>query len=67
METLKISRAFLGNQQFTCRNLVFRNCETALQISWDWSWMMQGIDIQNSTTGVIIVGGVSNRRFNHLD
>lgn len=37
--------AFLGNQQFTSRNLVFKGCGTALQISWDWAWTMQGISM----------------------
>jgi hypothetical protein len=37
--------AFLGNQQFTSRNLVFNGCGTALQISWDWAWTMQGISM----------------------
>lgn len=35
--------AFLGNQQFSSRNLVFNGCKTALQIHWDWAWTMQGV------------------------
>ena len=28
--------AFLGNQQYTTRNLVFNNCQTAVYMNWNW-------------------------------
>ncbi|OIW28355.1 pectin lyase-like protein, partial [Coniochaeta ligniaria NRRL 30616] len=56
--------AYLGNQQFTSRNLLFHSCLTAIQIHWDWAWTMQGITIigrgtssGNPSTGITIVGG----------
>lgn len=49
--------AFFGNQQFTTSHLVFVNCNTALQIHWDWAWTMQDIIIESCGTGIVIVGG----------
>ncbi|KAL6234521.1 hypothetical protein BDW75DRAFT_241027 [Aspergillus navahoensis] len=49
--------AHFGNQQFTTSHLVFVNCNTALQIHWDWAWTMQDIVIESCNTGIIIVGG----------
>ncbi|OQE59001.1 hypothetical protein PENNAL_c0346G01177, partial [Penicillium nalgiovense] len=49
--------AYLGNQQFTTSHLVFVNCNTALQIHWDWAWTMQDVVVESCGTGVIIVGG----------
>lgn len=49
--------AFFGNQQFTTSHLVFVNCETALQVHWDWAWTMQDIIIESCRTGIVIVGG----------
>ncbi|RHZ63004.1 hypothetical protein CDV55_105196 [Aspergillus turcosus] len=49
--------AYLGNQQFTTSHLVFVNCNTALQIHWDWAWTMQDVVVESCGTGIIIVGG----------
>ncbi|KAL6229265.1 hypothetical protein BDW75DRAFT_249917 [Aspergillus navahoensis] len=49
--------AYFGNQQFTTSHLVFVNCNTALQVHWDWAWTMQDIIIESCNTGIIIVGG----------
>ncbi|KAL5040881.1 hypothetical protein BDW71DRAFT_212676 [Aspergillus fruticulosus] len=49
--------AFFGNQQFTTGHLVFVNCDTALQIHWDWAWTMQDIVIESCETGIVIVCG----------
>lgn len=56
---MRLSSAYLGNQQFTTSHLVFVNCNTALQIHWDWAWTMQDVVIESCRTGVVIVGGVS--------
>ncbi|KAL4769204.1 pectate lyase superfamily protein-domain-containing protein [Aspergillus nidulans var. acristatus] len=42
------SGRFLSNLmfQFTTSHLVFVNCNTALQIHWDWAWTMQDIVIE---------------------
>ncbi|KAF6792624.1 hypothetical protein CSOJ01_14144 [Colletotrichum sojae] len=50
-------RVYLGNQQFTISGLHFRNCQTALQIHWDWGFTMQSIAIEECDTGLVVVGG----------
>ncbi|CAK7227466.1 hypothetical protein SBRCBS47491_006577 [Sporothrix bragantina] len=49
--------AFMGNQQFTATSLLFFNCQTGLQLSWDWGWTMQALTFLNTQTGIAIVGG----------
>lgn len=49
--------AYFGNQQFTTNQLAFANCQTALQVHWDWAWTMQDVIITGCTTGLVIVGG----------
>ncbi|CAG8978299.1 hypothetical protein HYALB_00005885 [Hymenoscyphus albidus] len=44
--------AFLGNQQFTTRNLVFNNCQTAIFMNWNWAWTLTGITINNCGVGI---------------
>lgn len=45
--------AYVGNQQFTVRNLKFRNqLERAIEIHWDWGWTWKGLDIANTPVGV---------------
>lgn len=50
--------AYFGNQQFTSSQLVFVQCNTALQVHWDWAWTMQDYVIESCTNGLTIVGGV---------
>lgn len=38
---------FAGNQQFTCRNLTFNNCETAIFQNWNWVFLYKSIFINN--------------------
>ncbi|KAL6229168.1 hypothetical protein BDW75DRAFT_245974 [Aspergillus navahoensis] len=49
--------AYFGNQQFTTSQLVFINCNTALQVHWDWAWTMQDYVIESCTNRLTIVGG----------
>ncbi|KAK4238969.1 pectate lyase superfamily protein-domain-containing protein [Achaetomium macrosporum] len=42
--------AFLGNQQFTTRNLTFNNCKTAIFMNWNWAWTFHGVKINNCGT-----------------
>ncbi|KAB8225907.1 pectin lyase-like protein [Aspergillus novoparasiticus] len=49
--------AYLGNQQFTTSHLAFVNCNSALQIHWDWAWTMHDVIIESCNQGVVIVGG----------
>lgn len=44
--------AQVGNQQFTMRNLVFNNCVTAISQLWSWTWVYQGISINNCQVGI---------------
>jgi len=47
----------LGNQQFTMRNLTFRNSVTAINQIWDWGWTYKGLDISNCSVGLNMSGG----------
>ncbi|KXG46668.1 Pectin lyase fold/virulence factor [Penicillium griseofulvum] len=49
--------AYFGNQQFTTSQLVFVQCNTALQVHWDWAWTMQDYVIESCQNGLTIVGG----------
>lgn len=44
--------AFLGNQQFTTRNLKFNNCNTAIYMNWNWVWTFHGVSIDNCAVGI---------------
>ncbi|GIZ46138.1 hypothetical protein CKM354_000927700 [Cercospora kikuchii] len=44
--------AFLGSQQFTSRNLVFKNCRTAIFMNWNWGWTLSNVSISGSTVGI---------------
>lgn len=47
--------AYVGNQQFTVRNLKFRNqLQRALEIHWSWGWSWKGLDIANCPVGVVM-------------
>ncbi|RSL89261.1 hypothetical protein CDV31_015909 [Fusarium ambrosium] len=49
--------AYFGNQQFTTSHLVFVNCNTAVQVHWDWAWTMHDYIIESCGSGLVIVGG----------
>ncbi|OAA50318.1 glucan 1,3-beta-glucosidase GLUC78 precursor [Metarhizium rileyi] len=51
--------AFLGNQQFTTRNLKFNNCNTAIFMNWNWVWTFHGVSINNCGTGINMANGGS--------
>lgn len=38
---------FVGNQQFTVRNVSFNNIQSAVFQNWNWGWTFQGITINN--------------------
>lgn len=55
--------ASIGNQQYTMRNLVFKNCVTAIIMLWDWDWTFQGLTIANCKTGIdLSAGGTSSQQ-----
>lgn len=51
--------AFLGNQQFTTRNLQFNNCNTAIYMNWNWVWTFHGVSINNCGVGINMANGGS--------
>ncbi|CAF4337533.1 unnamed protein product [Rotaria sp. Silwood2] len=44
--------AFLGNQQFTSRNMAFFECQTAIRQIWNWNWLYKSISINNCGIGI---------------
>ncbi|KAM4057175.1 pectate lyase superfamily protein [Hirsutella rhossiliensis] len=49
--------AFLGNQQFTTRNLTFNDCNTAIYMNWNWVWTFHGLSINNCGVGIDMTQG----------
>ena len=43
---------FVGNQQFTTRNLTFNNCNTAVYMNWNWVWNLKSLTVNNCGVGV---------------
>ena len=43
---------FLGNQQFTTRNLTFNDCNTAIYMNWNWLWTFKSLSINRCKIGV---------------
>ncbi|KAK5561906.1 hypothetical protein LTR46_000711 [Exophiala xenobiotica] len=44
--------AFLGNQQFTSRNMTFNNCNTAVFMNWNWLWTFKSLNINGCDIGI---------------
>ncbi|KAF2469872.1 pectin lyase-like protein [Lindgomyces ingoldianus] len=44
--------AFLGNQQFTTRNMTFNDCGTAIYMNWNWVWTFKSVTINNCKVGL---------------
>ncbi|KEZ41476.1 hypothetical protein SAPIO_CDS7623 [Scedosporium apiospermum] len=45
-----------GSQQYTARNLVFNQCNTAVQMVWDWGWNWQQITVNGGSIAFNISG-----------
>ncbi|KAF2420339.1 pectin lyase-like protein [Tothia fuscella] len=41
-----------GSQQYTTRNIVFKNCKTAVYMLWDWGWTFKNITVSNSQVAI---------------
>ncbi|KAH0547838.1 hypothetical protein FGG08_000095 [Glutinoglossum americanum] len=54
--------AFFGNQQFTTRNLVFNNVQTAIFMNWNWAWTFKSLSINNCGVGIDMANGGSNQQ-----
>jgi glucan 1,3-beta-glucosidase len=52
---------FLGNQQFTTRNLKFNGCQTAIFMNWNWAWTFKSLDINNCNVGLNMSTSPSNQ------
>lgn len=44
--------AFVGNQQFTTRNLVFNGCNTGMFMNWNWAWTLKSATFNNCGVGL---------------
>ncbi|KAF9890404.1 hypothetical protein FE257_006072 [Aspergillus nanangensis] len=52
---------FLGNQQFTTRNLVFNDCNTAIFMNWNWAWTFKSLEINNCNLGLNMSNSPQNQ------
>lgn len=53
--------AFVGNQQFTTRNLSFRQCNTAIFMNWNWAWTFKSVNVDSCNVGLDIANNPSNQ------
>lgn len=53
--------AFLGNQQFTTRNMTFNNCNTAIFMNWNWGWTFKSVNINNCKVGLDMANSPANQ------
>ena len=51
---------FLGNQQFTTRNITFNGVGTAVYMNWNWLWTLKSLSINNCGIGVNMSNTPSN-------
>lgn len=55
--------AYLGNQQFTARNMAFNDCTTAIFMNFDWVWTFHTLSITNCEVGIDMTnGGFDNQQ-----
>ncbi|GES59356.1 exo-beta-1,3-glucanase Exg0 [Aspergillus terreus] len=52
---------FLGNQQFTTRNLTFNDCNTAIFMNWNWAWTFKSLNINNCNVGLNMSNSPQNQ------
>ncbi|KAI0266843.1 exo-beta-1,3-glucanase [Gloeopeniophorella convolvens] len=48
---------YVGNQQFTVRNVTVNNANVAVHGAWNWGWTFQGITINNCQVGFDLTTG----------
>ncbi|KZP28414.1 glycoside hydrolase family 55 protein [Athelia psychrophila] len=48
---------WVGNQQFTVRNITVNNAQTAIYGIWNWGWTFQGVTINNCGVGFDLTTG----------
>ncbi|KAL4806540.1 pectate lyase superfamily protein-domain-containing protein [Aspergillus unguis] len=52
---------FLGNQQFTSRNLTFNDCNTGVYMNWNWAWTFKSVVFNNCELGLNMSNSPSNQ------
>ncbi|EIN07518.1 exo-beta-1,3-glucanase [Punctularia strigosozonata HHB-11173 SS5] len=48
---------WLGNQQFTVRNITVNNAATGIFMQWNWGWTFQGVTLNNCGVGFDLTTG----------
>ncbi|KAF8879271.1 exo-beta-1,3-glucanase [Infundibulicybe gibba] len=48
---------WVGNQQFTVRNVTVNDAQTAIFSLWNWGWTYQGVNINNCQVGFDLTTG----------
>ncbi|PCH38148.1 glycoside hydrolase family 55 protein [Wolfiporia cocos MD-104 SS10] len=48
---------WVGNQQFTVRNVTVNNAQSAIYVDWNWGWTFQDITINNCEVGFDLATG----------
>jgi len=43
---------WVGNQQFTTRNLTFYNAQTAIYMNWNWGWSFKSLTVSGCKIGL---------------
>ncbi|ODQ49670.1 pectin lyase-like protein [Saitoella complicata NRRL Y-17804] len=51
---------WVGNQQFTSRNITINNAATAIFMNWNWGWTFKSLYINNCNIGLDITSGGSS-------
>jgi hypothetical protein len=52
---------WVGNQQFTSRNITVRNASSAaIYLNWDWVWTFTNLQISNCPVGIDIAAGIGS-------
>lgn len=52
---------WVGNQQFTSRNITITNTsEAAIYLNWDWVWTFKGLHISNTPVGIDINNAIGS-------
>lgn len=54
--------AWLGNQQFTVRNVRFSHCHTAICQHWNWAWTYMDVHITDCEVGLHIRGTLPDQQ-----
>ncbi|KAG8900468.1 hypothetical protein FRC00_012760 [Tulasnella sp. 408] len=52
---------WVGNQQFTVKNIKIRNCQIGVYMNWNWGWTFQGVDMLDTGIGFEIRTGGSSQ------